>query len=169
MRSHEKISSDWIAVSVLRNVALSTNSVAASVEPVMQQQFFSMSPMSGQENFTTMDVRPSTMMAHTPTTSSMLAALQSNDPFAPTSLDPATAFNSDAFGTMSYMDPSGTPDDTLPSTHQAGLAYADFTSPANSYDVPGFPHQDMSLNSATPGSESDHDSEPIKTEQSQGL
>lgn len=157
-------------MNVLRNVALSTNSVAASVEPVMQQQFFSMSPMAGQESFSSMDVRPSAMMAHTPTTSSMLAALQSNDPFAPTSLDPANStFNSDAFGTMSYMDPAGTPDDTLPPTHQAGLAFADFTSPANSYDVPGFPHQDLSLNSATPASESDRDSESIKTEQSQGL
>ncbi|KAK2466217.1 hypothetical protein APHAL10511_001859 [Amanita phalloides] len=161
---------DWIAVNVLRSVALSTNSVAASVEPVMQQQFFSMSPMTGQESYTTMDVRPSAIMAHTPTTSSMLAALQSSDPFASGSLDPTnSAFNSDAFGSMSYMDPAGTPDDTLPSTHQAGLAYTDFTSPANTYDVPGFPPQDLTLNTATPRSEPDHESESIKTEQSQGL
>ena len=38
------IGSDWIALNVLRAVALSTNSVAASVEPVIQQQFFTMSP-----------------------------------------------------------------------------------------------------------------------------
>ncbi|KIL70050.1 hypothetical protein M378DRAFT_67300 [Amanita muscaria Koide BX008] len=161
---------DWIAVNVLRNVALSTNSVAASVEPVMQQQFFSMSPMAGQESFNTIDVRPSTMMAHTPTTSSMLAALQSNDPFAPGSLDPATsAFNSDAFGTMSYMDPAGTPDDTLPTTHQAGLPFADFAGPTNSFDVSGFSTQDLTLNSATPSSEPEHEPDTIKTEQSQGL
>ena len=73
--------SDWIALNVLRNVALSTNSVAASVEPVVQQQFFSLSPMPGQESF------PNTTMAHTPTTTSMLAALQA-DSFAGT-LDPA--------------------------------------------------------------------------------
>ncbi|KAF8621673.1 hypothetical protein AX15_007686 [Amanita polypyramis BW_CC] len=161
---------DWIAVNVLRSVALSTNSVAASVEPVMQQQFYSMSPMAGQENFNSMDVRPSAMMAHTPTTSSMLAALQSNDPFGPGSLDPAnSAFNSDAFGTMSYMDPAGTPDDTLPPTHQAGLPFADFSGPANSFDVPGFTSQDLALSSATPASEPEHESESIKTEQSQGL
>lgn len=161
---------DWIAVNVLRNVALSTNSVAASVEPVMQQQFFSISPMAGQESFGGMDVRPSAMMAHTPTTSSMLAALQSNDPFAPGSLDPSnSAFNSDAFGTMSYMDSAGTPDDTLPNTHQAGLPFADFAGASNSFDVSGFSTQDLTLNSGTPASEPDHESDSIKIEQSQGL
>ncbi|KAJ8456330.1 hypothetical protein ONZ45_g18764 [Pleurotus djamor] len=53
---------DWIAVGVLRSVALSTNVVAASVEPVMQQQFYNpMSPMAGQESFGAMDLRPSIM------------------------------------------------------------------------------------------------------------
>jgi regulatory factor X len=161
---------DWIAVNVLRNVALSTNSVAASVEPVMQQQFFSISPMAGQESFGGMDVRPSAMMAHTPTTSSMLAALQSNDPFAPGSLDPSnSAFNSDAFGTMSYMDSAGTPDDTLPNTHQAGLPFADFAGPNNSFDVSGYSTQDLTLNSGTPASEPEHEPDSIKIEQSQGL
>ena len=37
-------SSDWIALNVLRNVALSINSVAASVEPNMQSQFLALSP-----------------------------------------------------------------------------------------------------------------------------
>ncbi|CAE6439465.1 hypothetical protein ACGC1H_000790 [Rhizoctonia solani] len=85
---------DWIALNVLRSVALSTNSVAASVEPVIQQQFFSMSPMGEQDHLAppdfanAMDTR---MQNHlTPTTSSMLAAL--NDSF-PTSLDAsASAF-----------------------------------------------------------------------------
>ncbi|KAF8640134.1 hypothetical protein AX17_001370 [Amanita inopinata Kibby_2008] len=159
---------DWIAVNVLRSVALSMNSVAASVEPVMHQQFFSLSPMAGQESFNSMDVRPSSMMTHTPTTSNMLAALQ-GDPFVPGSLDPASsAFSSDTFGTMSYMDPSGTPDDALP-THQAGLPFADFSGPANSFDVPNFATQDLTLNTSTPSSEQDHESECIKTEQPQGV
>ncbi|KAH7343806.1 hypothetical protein B0J17DRAFT_565085 [Rhizoctonia solani] len=86
---------DWIALNVLRTVALSTNSVAASVEPVIQQQFFTMSPMGEQDNLAppdfanAMDTR---MQNHlTPTTSSMLAAL--NDSF-PASLDAsASAFH----------------------------------------------------------------------------
>lgn len=86
---------DWIALNVLRTVALSTNSVAASVEPVIQQQFFTMSPMDNQDSLAppdfanAMDTR---MQSHlTPTTSSMLAAL--NDSFS-TSLDAsASAFH----------------------------------------------------------------------------
>ncbi|KAG8970623.1 hypothetical protein FRC05_000559 [Tulasnella sp. 425] len=40
---------DWIAFNVLPSIALSTNSVQASVEPVMQQQYLALSPMPGQE------------------------------------------------------------------------------------------------------------------------
>lgn len=84
---------DWIALNVLRSVALSTNSVQASVEPVMlqqqQHQYLALSPMAGQEftgQGTSSDAsRPNdlnvqslaaSLMNHTPTTSSMLAALQ---------------------------------------------------------------------------------------------
>ena len=161
------LASDWIAVNVLRNVALSTNSVAASVEPVMQQQYFTLSPMAGQENFGSMDVRPSSLMAHTPTTSSMLAALQ-NDPFPSTSLDPtSSAFGSDAYGSMQYMDPATTQEDALSSSHQAGLAFTDFSGPGNAFDV-GTYSQDLAISaSATPASESDHEADPVKTEQTQ--
>jgi len=156
---------DWIAVNVLRSVALSTNSVAASVEPVMQQQFFSLSPMAGQENFNGMDVRPQHLMAHTPTTSSMLAALQ-NDSF-PASLDPsASSFNPDAYGSLSYMDTSSQ-ENPLPNV-QADLSFPDFSSPGNGFDVPSSFSQDMGMAaSATPGSEQpEHngDSEGVKTE-----
>ncbi|KAG6821272.1 hypothetical protein H0H93_002382 [Arthromyces matolae] len=153
---------DWIAVNVLRNVALSTNSVAASVEPVMQQQFFTLSPMAGQESFSTLEVRPpSQMMAVTPTTSSMLAALQ-NDPFPSGSIDPAsTSFNSDAYNPLSYMDTT-TPHDE---TSQSGLPFSDFSGPGNTYDVSNSPYQELGLNtSTTPASESDSDGKPVKAE-----
>ncbi|KAL0950021.1 hypothetical protein HGRIS_010029 [Hohenbuehelia grisea] len=152
---------DWIAVYVLRSVALSTNSVAASVEPVMQQQFFSLSPMAGQENFGAMDVRPNIM---TPTTSSMLAALQS-DPFPAGGMDPTASFGSD-FNSLSYMDTAATQDDQLSSSHQSGLSFPDFAGPPSSFDVSGYTNQDLGLNaSGTPSSDSDHEIlEPIKTE-----
>ncbi|KAJ7890793.1 hypothetical protein B0H13DRAFT_2039819 [Mycena leptocephala] len=154
---------DWIAVNVLRSVALSTNSVAASVEPVMQQQFFTLSPMAGQETFNSMDVRPQHLMAHTPTTSSMLAALQ-NDPFPAGSLDPSSsAFNSDAYGSLSYMDTSAPQDDSLPTVHQSSLSFGDFSGSGNTFD--GF-SQDLGMHpSATPSSEPENDPEPVKTEQ----
>ncbi|KAJ3880319.1 hypothetical protein F5051DRAFT_348585 [Lentinula edodes] len=157
---------DWIAVNVLRSVALSTNSVAASVEPVMQQQFFSLSPMAGQENFNAMDVRPQHLMANTPTTSSMLAALQ-NDPFPAGSLDPsASSFNSDAYGSLSYMDTSSSQDNPIPNV-QSDLSFPDFSNSGNAFDVPSAFSQDMGLAaSVTPGSEPDHtsDSEGVKAE-----
>ncbi|KAH9482670.1 DNA-binding protein RFX2 [Psilocybe cubensis] len=158
---------DWIAVNVLRSVALSTNSVAASVEPVMQQQFFSMSPMAGQESFGSVDARPQHLMAHTPTTSSMLAALQ-HDSYGSTSLDSAaSAFNSDAYGPMSYMDTSAAQDDALGSGHQSSLSFPDFSGSGSTFDVSSFTSQDLGLNApVTPASESDHESEPVKTEQS---
>lgn len=114
--------SDWIAVNVLRTVALSTNSVAASVEPMMHQQYYSMSPMAGQESFgATMDGRSSHtgMLAQTPTSSTMLAALQQQDPFPVGSLD-STGFATDAYGSMGYMDTSVVPDDAA---HQAAMGY----------------------------------------------
>lgn len=104
---------DWIAVNVLRNVALSTNSVAASVEPMMQQQYFSLSPMAGQESFSSLDVSrpPSHMgMAQTPTTSSMLAALQQDSFGVAGTLGVGVSGldngYGDGYGGMGYMDPS---------------------------------------------------------------
>lgn len=133
----------------------------------MQQQFFTLSPMVGQESFNTLDVRPQPhLMAHTPTTSSMLAALQ-HDPFPSGSLDPtSSAFNSDAYGSLSYMDTSANQDD---SGHPSGLSFPDFTTNGNSYDVSNFANQDLGMgSSATPASEPDHDPEPVKTEQQPG-
>jgi len=145
----------------LRSVALSTNSVAASVEPVMQQQFFTLSPMPGQESFSSIDVRPQHMITHTPTTSSMLAALQ-QDSFPTPSLDPSSsAFNSD-YGSLSYMDTSASQDD---SGHQPGLSFSEFSSPGNSFDVAGFAPPELGMNSGPSSSESDHDPEPVKSEQ----
>ncbi|KAJ7228654.1 hypothetical protein GGX14DRAFT_345731 [Mycena pura] len=156
---------DWIAVNVLRSVALSTNSVAASVEPVMQQQFFSLSPMAGQENFNAMDVRPQHLMAHTPTTSSMLAALQ-NDPFPAGALDPgSSAFNSDAYGSLSYMDTSASQDESLPTVHQSSLSFGDFSGSGNTFDVGTF-SQDLGMSAGTPASEPENgEPDTVKTEQ----
>lgn len=129
-------------------MALSTNSVAASVEPVMHQNFFS---LGHEDGFGSMDVRPQNLMAHTPTTSSMLAALQ-QDTFGPT-LDPTgSAFNPDGYGPMAYMD-TANHDDPLGSGHQSGLSFSDFTSSSGPFDV-GFTSQDLGLSSAvTPASE----------------
>ncbi|KAH9936953.1 hypothetical protein B0H21DRAFT_758272 [Amylocystis lapponica] len=159
---------DWIALSVLRSVALSTNSVAASVEPVIQQQFYSLSPMAGQESFgNPLDVRPHQAMPHTPTTSSMLAALQ-HDSFASGSLDPSTTtYGSDAFGSLSYMDTSPSHDDTMAS-HSSSLSFPDYVSGPTSFDVAAFTPQDMGISaSGTPPSASnspDNESEAVKSE-----
>lgn len=134
----------------------------------MQQQFFSLSPMAGQESFNAMDVRPQHLMAHTPTTSSMLAALQ-NDTFNSGSIDPtSSAFNSDGYGSLSYMDTSAPQEDSLPAV-QSGLSFPDFSASGNSFDVGGFASQDLGLHSsATPASESDHEPvESVKQEQQQ--
>jgi regulatory factor X len=142
--------SDWIAVNVLRNVALSTNSVAASVEPVMQQNFFSLGADGG---YGSMEVRPQNMMAHTPTTSSMLAALQ-QEPYGPSLDATGSAYNPDGYGPMAYMDTGANHDDPLGSTHQSGLSFSDFTSPGGTFDVPSFASQDLGLsNAGTPLSE----------------
>jgi regulatory factor X len=117
-------------MNVLRSVALSTNSVAASVEPVMQQQFFTLSPMPGQESFSVASLEPPPRaqngMLHTPTTSSMLAALQ-NDAF------PVDSFGD--FSLPSFMDAApggGAPDDG-----GAGLSFHDFSAGGAPFDVAG--------------------------------
>lgn len=123
----------------------------------MQQQFFTLSPMAGQESFGhPLDVRPG-MMAHTPTTSSMLAALQA-DTFG--SLDPTSgSFGSDAFSSMTFVDPTGTPDDS--SAFGSSLAFSDYVSGASGFDVSGFAHPELGIGaSGTPPSSSEPDSEP---------
>ncbi|KAF8655239.1 hypothetical protein AX16_003143 [Volvariella volvacea WC 439] len=151
---------DWIAVNVLRNVALSTNSVAASVEPVMQQQFFNLG-MDASGGF------GSTGLMTTPTTSSMLAALQ-QDNYAGASIDPTSSFNSDAYTSLSYMDTAPPQDDPLPSVQTSGLNFPDYSGSGSSFDVSGFTSQDLGITpTSTPGSEPEHDNaDQVKTEQS---
>lgn len=152
---------DWIGVNVLRSVALSTNSVAASVEPAMQQQFFSLSPMPGQESFGSLDVRPphpqGSLIAHTPTTSSMLAALQQ---------DSFPTFNGDGYNGLSYMDTAAPQEEALqPQFH-------DYAAPPNSFEVPSFPTQDLNVQPRPGTSSSNHsgdhsvigDSDSVKAE-----
>lgn len=120
--------------------------------------------MAGHDSF---DVRPQHLMAHTPTTSSMLAALQ-HESFPPGSLDPtSSAFNPDAYGSMSYMDTSAGQDDSLSSGHQSGLSFSDFSGSSSTFDVSSFAPQDLGMNATTPANESDHEAE-VKTEQQQG-
>jgi len=137
---------DWISVNVLRNVALSTTSVAASVEPMMQQNYFSLSPMPGQEHFSGIDARPSAQlhMQNTPTTSSMLAALQQQDASFG-GLDAAGAFGADAYGSMGFMDTSAPQEDGLSSSHQPNLSFPDFSGSANPFDSTAFPPPDLGL------------------------
>lgn len=134
----------------------------------MHQQFFSLSPMAGQESFGSLDVRPQHLMANTPTTSSMLAALQ-HDSYGSGSLDPsASAFNTDAYGPMSYMDTSATQDDGLASGHQPGLTFSDFAGPGSTFDVSSFTSQELGINSSDPpASEAENEQEPVKLEQQQ--
>ncbi|ETW83948.1 hypothetical protein HETIRDRAFT_170415 [Heterobasidion irregulare TC 32-1] len=158
---------DWIALNVLRNVALSTTSVAASVEPVMQQQFFTLEPMVGQEAFGShLDARPSHVLSHTPTTSSMLAALQ-HDSYPSGPLDPtSTAYHTDTYGLPSYMDTSAPHDDPLSAVHQSGLAFPDYVSgPGSSFDVTAFTPQDLGMPPSAPSTnESEHEAEGVKSE-----
>ncbi|KZS97588.1 hypothetical protein SISNIDRAFT_521649 [Sistotremastrum niveocremeum HHB9708] len=132
---------DWIALNVLRSVALSTNSVAASVEPVMQQQYFSLSPMAGQESFSNgLEARSNANLLPggpiTPITSSMIAALTEGYPS--NSLDPG----GDQFAGFDPVQPSG-------------------------FDVGSFTHE-LNISSGTPPEESaspvKDGGEPVKDE-----
>lgn len=118
---------------MLRSVALSTNSVAASVEPVIQQQFFTMSPMQGQEQYVASTAGHS-VLGETPTTSSMLAAL--HDSFGNTGLD-ASGFDSGM--TMGFVDPG-------PVSQDNGSIFGDYSS-GNAFDVSSFGPQDLGINS----------------------
>jgi regulatory factor X len=99
---------DWIALNVLRAVALSTNSVAASVEPVIQQQFFSLSPPT--EYAATAGMGGASIMDHTPT-NSILAALNESsfnapdNSFSSSSLDGSSSsyVGSSGFGSLDAM------------------------------------------------------------------
>ncbi|KAI0320833.1 hypothetical protein OF83DRAFT_1052326 [Amylostereum chailletii] len=148
---------DWIALNVLRNVALSTSSVAASVEPVMQQHFFTMSsPMIGQEQ-----TYPNPL-GHAPTTSSMLASLH-HEPYASGTLDPSgNSFNPENYG-LSYMDTTATHDDPLGGV-QSGLAFSDYVAGGgNAFDVSAFAPTDLGIGAPGGGGEHEHD-DGVKSE-----
>lgn len=93
----------------------------------MQPQFFSLSPMAGQESFGA----GGHVLAHTPTTSSMLAALQ-QDAFH-TGLDhnSASQFGGDAYGGMGgfidNMDTAGSASVVVDDGGGAGL-FGDYSS-----------------------------------------
>ncbi|KAG9101595.1 hypothetical protein FS749_005475 [Ceratobasidium sp. UAMH 11750] len=154
---------DWIALNVLRSVALSTNSVAASVEPVIQQQFFTMSPMGDQDHLAppdfanAMDAR---MQNHlTPTTSSMLAVL--NDTF-PTSLDAsASAFHNSAYDGMQFGQSSQS-DLIAPLATHHNVPFSDFGGPSN-FDMPAFP-QDAIPHPPSHSGSPEPSGEPVKDE-----
>lgn len=127
----------------------------------MHQQYLSLSPMAGQESFgNPLDMRTHGMMAHTPTTSSMLAALQA-DTFG-TSLDPsANSFGGDAFAPMSFMEQAGTPDDTLP-MNSSGLPFSDYIANSSAFDISSaFNPHDMGMGASgtPPSTSSDPESE----------
>jgi len=150
---------DWIALNVLRNVALSTTSVAASVEPVMHQHFITLSPMIGQDSFGSN--QPTHLMNHTPTTSSMLAALQ-QDSYPPGPLDPSSSgFGPDNYGLPPFMDTSGAQDDNLGGVHPEGLSFPDYvTNSGSTFDVT-FTPQDLGIGAS---GEQGSEGEVVKTE-----
>ena len=155
--------SDWIALNVLRNVALSTTSVAASVEPVMQQHFVTLSPMIGHDSFGSN--QPAHLMSHTPTTSSMLAALQ-QEPYPSGPLDPSsTGFAPDNYGLPSFMDTTGGQDDAIGGVHPGGLSFPDYvTGSGSTFDVT-FTPQDLGISASGPASgEQGSEGEVVKTE-----
>lgn len=140
-------------MNVLRSVALSTNSVAASVEPVIQQQFLSLSP--GPNQF------PGGLgahldphhhgLAHTPTTSSMLSAL--NDPYNNHSLE--SGFHNSSYEPLSFtsMDTSTSQADQLINSLPNGQSYHDFgASSTQNYDF----SQDINLDPPSVSSEPLH-------------
>ncbi|KAH7105708.1 RFX DNA-binding domain-containing protein [Auriculariales sp. MPI-PUGE-AT-0066] len=138
---------DWIALNVLRSVALSTNSVAASVEPPMPQQFFQMSPMASNDFGSGMNGQRGDMMH--PTSSSMLAALSAD--FPPASLDGANGFGSSFGNGLSYMESSG-----------SSMPFQDFVQPSsNPFDF----NQDLSLGASRGVLDGDRDlvtEEPVQ-------
>lgn len=122
---------------MLRNVALSTNSVAASVEPTMHNQFLALSPggsqfasSSNSSNHASINAQ---LMAHTPTTASMIAAM--GDPFG-TSGQGGSAFAFEPLSFSSHMD----------GTTGGGTA-------ASAFDFTG---HGMAMDVAQPSHHSDH-------------
>ncbi len=119
--------------------------------------------MIGQDSFGSN--QPSHLMNHTPTTSSMLAALQQESyPSGP--LDPSsTGFGADNYGLPPFMDTSGAQDDTLGGVHPGGLSFPDYvTNSGNTFDVT-FTPQDLGIGaSGSASGEQGSEGEVVKTE-----
>ncbi|KLO18104.1 hypothetical protein SCHPADRAFT_820405 [Schizopora paradoxa] len=160
---------DWIALNVLRSVALSTNSVAASVEPVIQQQFFTLSPMGGQEgaHANAANAYPGGILNDTPTTSSMLAAL--HDSFASGGLDGGVGgsgpggFASDFNVPMAFVDSQANGNGGAGGAEQGGIGgmdgmFSDFGVAGTPFEVPPFTPSDLGVNDGS--SSAGHGSSP---------
>ena len=153
--------SDWIALNVLRAVALSTNSVAASVEPVIQQQFFTISPPMGSGQDYVPGMGGNVIMDHTPT-NSILAALNdgayapADSSFSSSSLDGNASSYAGAtgFGSlegMNFMDHQG-----------HGVGGVDMTFGDSTFDVNSFAQEFVM--SATPSGDGESSAGPVKDE-----
>lgn len=96
----------------------------------MQQQYFSLSPMAGQESFGP----TGHVLAHTPTTSSMLAALHQDGFLTGAGLDHSSAsqFGSDAYsgmgGFIDNMDTAGSTGVVVDDGASASL-FGDYSGP----------------------------------------
>jgi len=150
------LNSDWIALNVLRAVALSTNSVAASVEPVIQQQFFTLSPPMGSgPDYGVTGMGGNVIMDHTPA-HSILATLDggsyaADSSFSGSSLDGSASsyVGSSAFGSldaMNFMDHQG--------HHSVGHGGVDMTFGDSSFDVNSFA-QEFVMTGTPSGGEGD--------------
>jgi len=165
---------DWIALNVLRSVALSTNSVAASVEPVMHQQYLTLSPMQGHEPFPNgVDPRSQHVMDQTPTSSSMLATIN-NDPFVAAPMDAnGSQFHPNPYASLQYgpMDGSTAAADGLlqsMSGVSSGMPFTDFAQGAGStFDMASFA-QEISLapTPVTPAETPSESGTDVKSEES---
>ena len=114
----------------------------------MQPQFFSLSPMAGQESFGP----TGHVLAHTPTTSSMLAALQHDSFHAGTGLDhnSTSQFGGDAYsgmgGFIDNMDTAGSTGVVVDDSTAAGL-FGDYSN--SGFDAFG-PSELSAITAATP-------------------
>lgn len=127
--------------------------------------------MPGQEHFNNSLDNRSThpVMSHTPTTSSMLAAL--HDSFSGSGLDPPAPFNTDSYASLSsYMDGSNGHDEGM-SNVQA--MFTDYGAGAP-FDVAGFAPHDMSIgaennNVTTPAEQSPPDQQQRQRQEEGGV
>lgn len=155
---------------------MSTNSVAASVEPVIQQQFFTLSPMGGQDGAHANPgaAYPGGILNDTPTTSSMLAAL--HDSFASGGLDGgaggggAGGFVNDFNVPMGFVDSQANGGGGV--SEQGGMdgMFGDFGVGGTPFEVPPFTPSDLGVSndgssSTGHGSSPAHSSSPGHSDQ----